>query len=151
MGRGLYETEPVFRSQVDECAEILRPHLDKDLRTHPLSARRGCRRGQDELTQTAITQPALFVTSYALAKLWEHWGVEPDAMIGHSLGEYVAACLAGVFTRDDALTLVARRARLMQELPSGAMLAVRATAERDRLVLGPERSRSRASTRPSSP
>ena len=137
MGRGLYESEPVFRSQVDECAEILQPHLGKDLRTILYPSDEDAAAAQDELTQTAITQPALFVTSYALAKLWEHWGIEPDAMIGHSLGDYVAACLAGVFTRDDALALVARRARLMQDLPSGAMLAVRATPDEIGPFLGP--------------
>ena len=128
MGRGLYETEPVFRSQIDECSELLRAHLDKDLRSILYPRDEDAAAAQAELTQTEVTQPALFVISYALAKLWEHWGIAPDAMIGHSLGEYVAASIAGVFSRDDALTLVARRASLMQEVPSGAMLAVRATA-----------------------
>ena len=98
MGRSLYETEPVFRSQIDECSEVLSAHLDKDLRAILYPRDDDVAAAQAELTQTEITQPALFVISYALAKLWEHWGIEPDAMIGHSLGEYVAACVAGVFT-----------------------------------------------------
>ena len=137
MGRGLYETEPVFRTEVDECAEILREHLDEDLRTLMYPRDEDAPAAQDELAQTAITQPAVFVTSYALTKLWQHWGVEPEAMLGHSLGDFVAACVAGVFTREDALALVARRGRLMQELPSGAMLAVRADANDVAPVLDP--------------
>ena len=80
---------------------------------------------QTQITQTAITQPALFVIEYALARLWMSWGIEPAAMIGHSLGEYVAACLAGVFTRDAAATLVAARGRLIQQQSPGTMMAVR--------------------------
>ena len=82
-----------------------------------------------------MTQPALFVIEYALAMAWRRLGVEPDGMIGHSVGEYVAACLGGVFTRDDALRLVAERARLMQALPEGTMLAVRATGDDVRELL----------------
>jgi acyl transferase domain-containing protein len=128
MGRGLYETEPRFRTEVDECAEVLRPLLGLDLRAvlYPEAARAA--EALKQINETAITQPALFVIEYALAQLWREWGVEPDAMAGHSLGEYVAACLAGVFSRDDALVLLARRGRLIQDLPGGLMLAVRAGA-----------------------
>jgi phthiocerol/phenolphthiocerol synthesis type-I polyketide synthase E len=118
MARGLYEREPVFRQELDRCAEILRPHLGLDLRDVVFSE------DADRLKQTALTQPALFAVEYAVAKQWMGWGVEPEAMIGHSVGEYVAACLAGVFSLEDALALVAERGRLMQSLPSGSMLAV---------------------------
>jgi acyl transferase domain-containing protein len=125
MGRGLYENEPIFAAQVDECAEVLRPPLGLDLREllypqpgHEEDASR-------QLKETFITQPALFVVEYALAQLWMQWGVAPKAMIGHSLGEYVAACLAGVFSRNDTLRILSARARMMQDLPAGAMLAVR--------------------------
>ncbi len=124
MGRGLYDSEPAFRAEVDRCCELLRPHLGLDLREllfPPLGEEGGA---ADRLRQTAMAQPALFVVEYALATLWMQWGVRPQAMIGHSLGEYVAACLAGVFTLRDALALVAARGRLMQSMPPGAMLAV---------------------------
>ncbi len=89
-----------------------------------------------DLNQTWIAQPALFVIEYALAQLWMSWGVRPWAMIGHSLGEYVAACLAGVFSLEDALVLVAGRGRLMQQQPSGAMLAVPLAEDELRPLLG---------------
>ncbi|MCM5682955.1 SDR family NAD(P)-dependent oxidoreductase [Schlegelella sp. S2-27] len=124
MGAQLYRDEAVFREAVDRCCELLAPQLDMDLRRwiYP--------RGPDEavaaerLQQTACTQPALFVVEYAATRLWDSWGVRPAAMLGHSLGEYVAACLAGVFSLEDALMLVAARGRLLQAMPPGAMLAV---------------------------
>jgi amino acid adenylation domain-containing protein len=143
MGRGLYDAEPVYRAAVDECCELLRPLLDRDLREVLYSATaaagdgdagggwdlrsllgRGARPAGSPLDETRFAQPAVFVTEYALAKLWTSWGVKPRALIGHSLGEYVAATLAGVLRLDDALRLVALRARLIDALPAGAMLAV---------------------------
>ncbi len=129
MGRRLYESEPVFRDTVDDCARVLQPEIGIDLRAvlYPDESDRETARAT--LTQTAITQPALFTVEFALAQLWMSWSVRPDAMIGHSIGEYVAACIGGTFERDDALRLVAHRGRLMQAAPPGAMLAVRAPAD----------------------
>ena len=124
MGRGLYETEPTYRTEIDRCCELLRPHLGADLRELLFPPVGKEDEAAERLRQTSMAQPALFVVEYALATLWMQWGVRPQAMIGHSLGEYVAACLAGVFTLRDALALVAVRGRLMQSLPPGAMLAV---------------------------
>lgn len=124
MGRDLYESEPFFKEQVDRCCDLLKPHLGFDLR-EVLYPNDGNADGLTErLQQTAVAQPALFVIEYALATLWQSWGIEPHAMIGHSIGEYVAACLAGVFELEDALNLVATRGRLMQEMPEGSMLMV---------------------------
>jgi amino acid adenylation domain-containing protein len=121
MARELYQNESIFREHVDKCAEILKPHLSLDLRKviYP-----NAEQITKQLEQTAIAQPALFVIEYALAQLWMVWGIHPVAMIGHSIGEYVAACLAGVFSLEDALALVAARGQLMQSLPGGAMLSV---------------------------
>lgn len=129
MGRGLYDCEPVFRETMDVCAGVLQPEIGVDLRDvlYPDEPHRDG--AQARLTRTAITQPALFAVEYALAQVWMAWGLQPTAMIGHSIGEFVAACLAGTFSRDDALRLVARRARLMDSMPTGAMLGVRAPAD----------------------
>ena len=124
MGRELYQTEPTFREQVDLCAELLRPHLGFDLRDLLYPTEEDAEEAAARLKQTYITQPALFVIEYALAQLWMEWGIRPQAMIGHSIGEYVAACLAGVFSLEDALALVADRGRMMQSLPGGAMLSL---------------------------
>ena len=124
MGRELYRTEPSFRATFDECEEILRDHLERPLGEVVHGSRSD---GPDEslLRQTRYTQPALFVLEYALARTWRSWGVSPLVMIGHSVGEYVAACLADVFSLEDGLKLIAVRAGLMQDLPpNGRMAAV---------------------------
>jgi amino acid adenylation domain-containing protein len=125
MGAELYRAEPVFKAEVDRCVELLRPHLDHDLREVLFPAAEQTKASEELLRQTRYTQPALFVIEFAVARLWMSWGIKPRAMIGHSVGEYVAGCLAGVFTVEEALELVAARARLIQEQPGGAMLAVR--------------------------
>ncbi|HYO90813.1 MAG TPA: type I polyketide synthase, partial [Pyrinomonadaceae bacterium] len=122
MSAGLYESEADFREQIDLCSELLKPHLDTDLRQLLYPGAGQWEEANLQLQQTAYAQPALFAVEYALAKLWMKWGVRPEAMIGHSLGEYVAASLAGVFSLEEALALVAARGRLMQRLPAGAML-----------------------------
>jgi amino acid adenylation domain-containing protein len=124
MARELYETETYFREQIDLCCEILQPHLGFDLREVLYPITEEIENATAKLTQTATTQPALFVIEYALAQLWMKWEIIPVAMIGHSIGEYVAATLAGVFSLEDALALVAARGKLMESMPPGAMLAV---------------------------
>ena len=150
MARDIYEAEPLFRKKVDYCSEVLIPLLGADIR-HILFKKPGNSTDQctcseepggldlkrllrshsecslssvDDLNRTRWAQPAIFVVEYALAELWMSWGVQPKAMVGYSIGEYVAASLAGVFSLEDALLLVAKRAQLIDQLPAGAMLAV---------------------------
>ncbi|QRR36015.1 type I polyketide synthase [Hydrogenophaga sp. YM1] len=121
MGRQLYEQEPVFRAALDECDRLVSPLLPHGLLDTVFAS------GEDaaRLDDTAFTQPALFAIEYALAQLWRSWGVVPTAVMGHSVGEYVAACLAGVFSLADGLRLIAARGRLMGQLPrDGGMAAV---------------------------
>ncbi|MER6914839.1 SDR family NAD(P)-dependent oxidoreductase [Streptomyces sp. NPDC000594] len=162
MGRELYDTEPEFRAAVDRCALALVPHLGIDLRTlmYPAEAATGPASGPasggdgtpdlrrllgrgprteqpaSPLDRTLYAQPATFVVEYALGVLWQSWGIRPDALIGYSIGEYAAACLAGVVSLDDALRLIAHRARLIEEVPGGAMLAVPLPEEEIRPLLG---------------
>ena len=138
MGRELYELESGFRATVDRSAQALEPHIGCDLREVLYPSPGEEEEARHQLEPTAITQPALFVVEYALAKLWMEWGIEPQAMIGHSIGEYVAACLAGVFSLDDALRVVAARGRLMQEMPAGSMLSIPLAEEEVRPLLGGE-------------
>lgn len=125
MGRELYAHEPAYRDALDRCARTLEPLLGLDLRDalYPADAADPLRAGQ--LTGTGLAQPAIFAVSYAAAQLWLSWGLRPAALVGHSVGEYVAATLAGVFSLEDALTIIASRATLMQALPGGSMRAVR--------------------------
>ena len=120
MGRSLYQTQPVFRAALDRCAELLRPHLDRPLLDVIFAKDEPT---QTLLHQTAYTQPALFAIEFALSELWRAWGVQPAAVIGHSLGEYVAAVVAGVMSLEGGLALVAARGRLMQSLPTGGSMA----------------------------
>ncbi|MEK7325928.1 MAG: acyltransferase domain-containing protein, partial [Chloroflexota bacterium] len=116
MARQLYETQPAFRKTLDKCDEILRPHLNQSLISLLFSQ-------PSLLDQTVYTQPALFAIEYALTELWRSWGVRPTAVMGHSVGEYVAACVAGVFSLEDGLKLIAERGRLMGALPAGGEMA----------------------------
>ncbi|MEH2082692.1 MAG: SDR family NAD(P)-dependent oxidoreductase [Nostoc sp.] len=138
MGRELYQSEPIFREQVDDCCEQLKHILGLDLSTILYPSEEETESAAQQLQQTYITQPALFVIEYALAQLWIAWGVRPFAMIGHSIGEYVAATLAGVFSLKDALTLVAARGQLMQQMPAGDMLAVPLPEKEVQSMLGEE-------------
>ena len=129
MGRDLYENEPVFRREMDICAHILEPILGFDIRNILYPNPEGVDESQERINETMIAQPGIFAISYALAKYWMSMGIRPSAMVGHSVGEFVAATLAGVFSLEDALRLVAKRGALMQDLPSGTMMAVRLPAD----------------------
>jgi acyl transferase domain-containing protein len=124
MAANLHASEPVYRGAVDRCAGLLAPHLGLDIREVLLSRGSGT-----PINETRLAQPALFVVEYALALLWKSWGVQPAAMLGHSIGELVAAHLAGVMSLEDALAVVAARGRLMQALPPGSMAAVHLSAD----------------------
>jgi amino acid adenylation domain-containing protein/thioester reductase-like protein len=126
MGKQLYETQPVFRDTLDQCTRILERLLDRPLLDVLFAS-------EDDSTihQTTYTQPALFSFEYALAQMWLSWGIQPHALLGHSIGEYVAACIAGVFSLEDGLIYIAKRSRLMGSLPqNGTMAAVFADADR---------------------
>src|SRR5437868_9832294 len=137
MARGLYEAEPAFREGVDACARLLAPQLELDLRAVIHPAPEEAEETGRRLEELAVGQCVLFTIEYALARTWMAWGVRPQAMLGHSAGEYVAACLAGVMSLEDALALVLARGRLMQPL-EGAMLSVQLSSEELQPHLGPE-------------
>jgi phthiocerol/phenolphthiocerol synthesis type-I polyketide synthase E len=124
MARGLYQREPVFTAELDRCAGLFARWLGTDVRTLLFPPPGQADEAEQALQETAITQPVVFMVEYALAQLWCSWGIQPRAMAGHSIGEYTAACLAGVFSLEDAARLVAARGRLVQDMPRGAMLAV---------------------------
>ena len=134
MGKELYEQAPVFRAALDECEEIL-----EELGVNSILEIIYPEGGETSpLDQTAYTQPAIFVIEYALAKLWESWGIKPDVVMGHSVGEYIAATVAGIFSLEDGLKLIAARGRLMQQLPAGGeMVAVMASEAKVKKLLRP--------------
>ncbi|WP_019988565.1 type I polyketide synthase [Rudanella lutea] len=136
MGRNLYKNEPVFRQAVDTCASLLTEHLDGDIRA-VMYPDVSDAKAEQRLNNTRYTQPALFVTEYALATLWSSWGLRPTVLCGHSIGEFVAAHLAGVFSLSDALRLIAIRGQLVSEQPRGHMLSVRLNADAVRELLPP--------------
>ncbi len=130
MGRELYENEAVFREEIDCCAEILKSHLGQDVRNVLYPTDEAARESAEiQINATSMTQPAIFAVEYAIAKLWLSWGIQPDVLIGHSIGEYVCAVLANSFTLEDALALLSVRAKLMASLPGGSMLGVRLGAQ----------------------
>jgi len=132
----LYETQSEFRNALDRCAEIVRSYTGQDLRDWLYPRRREGSTAELDIDQTAVTQPLLFAVEYALARFWESLGVHPAAMLGHSLGEYVAACLAGVFSLEEVLSLVVVRGQLLQALEPGRMLAVSCGEAQLRELLG---------------
>ena len=135
MAANLYAHEPVFRQELDVCATLLQPLLELDIRQVLYGVAQKDDPSRARIHETWLTQPILFAVEYALARLWMSTGVTPKAMIGHSLGEYVAACLAGVFELSTALKLVAERGRLIWALPLGAMLAVPLDETQARVLL----------------
>ena len=137
MGLGLYQSEKVFRREVDRCSEILKEEMGYDIREclYPGSCEEEARR---LMRRTRVGLPALFAVEYAMAKQLESWGIKCEAMIGHSLGEYVAACLAGVFRLEDALKIVRVRGELFEELPRGGMVSVEAGEEEVRTMIWEE-------------
>lgn len=136
MARHLAAAEPVFRDALDRCCDLLMPELGLDLRDVIHAPAADAEAMTERLRNTALAQPAIFAVEYALVQQWAHWGIEPDAMVGHSIGEFAAATVSGVMDLADALRLIALRGRLMADLPEGAMISVRASEEVVRGYLG---------------
>jgi amino acid adenylation domain-containing protein len=124
MGRELYEKEVIYKDAIDECAAILQQYLNTDIRDI-IYSKENNGAADEILKNTKYTQPAIFITEYALSKLWMSWGIQPTIFCGHSIGEFVGACLAGVYSLEDALHLIAMRGIIVSQLPSGSMLSVR--------------------------
>ena len=133
MGRQLYDTQPRFRQTLEQCDDILQDELGTSL----LSVLYPAGKDTEQIHQTRFTQPALFALEYALADLWQSWGIYPDVVMGHSVGEYVAACIAGAFDLATGLKLIAARGQLMQALPSGRMAVIFAAASRVEAAIAP--------------
>jgi amino acid adenylation domain-containing protein len=125
MGAELYAHQAEFRRAFDRCADLLTPHIGVDLRTFLEAADGSVAEQQERLRDTSVAQPAIFAIEYALARLWMSWGIEPKAMVGHSIGEFAAATVAGIFALEDVLAIVAARGRLMASVAPGGMLSVR--------------------------
>jgi len=138
MARALYEFVPAFNEPLNACLQFLAPVLGLDLRRIIFPSPEAAGDAERQLEQTSNTQIALFVIEYALAKMLQEWGIKPAAMIGHSIGEYVAACLAGVFSLEDGLRLVAARGRLMGKIERGAMCSIPLSAAEVSAMLGPK-------------
>ncbi|MEO0687767.1 MAG: acyltransferase domain-containing protein, partial [Cyanobacteria bacterium J06649_11] len=137
MGRQLYETQSVFRETVLKCNEILKYNHEKSI-LDVIYPENHQELDNSIIDQTAYTQPALFTIEYALYKLWESWGIRPSVVMGHSVGEYVAATVAGVFSLEDGLKLIAHRGRLMQQLPPGGeMLSIMASYKQVNQLITP--------------
>lgn len=128
MGRALYEGETVFRDAIDHCAELLKKELKLDIRDI-IYPKVNNSDAEAQLKDTKYTQPSLFIVEYALSQLWMSWGIKPTLLCGHSIGEFVAAHLAGIFTLEDALHLITVRGKLVSQLPGGSMLSVRANVD----------------------
>lgn len=128
MARGLYESDEPFKHAMDKCFSILKTHANMDLSAVLYPTQKDEKQAAKILSQTSYAQPALFSVGYSLAQLWKHYGVAPKALIGHSIGEFTAACISGVFTLEEALLLVVDRGKLMQALPEGSMISVRLAA-----------------------
>ena len=138
MGAQLYESEPVYRAEIDRCFAFMKTRHGVDLAPLVFPRAEDAARATLELERPSLALPALFSTQFALAKLLMSWGITPQAMIGHSMGEYTAACIAGVFSMEDALSLVTVRGRLFEQLAEGGMLSVPLAAEELRPMLPPE-------------
>lgn len=125
MGQNLYDTSPVFKRSFDHCCDLLLPLLNRDLRDVMFPENGDEEAASEILRNTRFTQPALFALGYSLAQVWLAWGIEPNYVMGHSIGEFAAACVAGVFSLEDGLKMIAERGRAMEALPGGCMMSVR--------------------------
>jgi len=125
MGYHLYLDEPIFRQEMDRCFEIINPLVNHDIKEILYPSERSEKSDQSNLLhQSEVALPIIFIFEYALAKLLMNWGIKPQAMIGYSVGEYVPACLTGVFSLEDTISLLVLRGKLTRDLPAGAMLSV---------------------------